>query len=391
MRKKDFIKGIVCGLLIPLIIVAVLIVANVGGLGSYVQTLRILSSHSLTSLSFADKVTGSIEGMVGALEDPYSYYMNADEYGTFVSEVSGSYEGIGAYINIDENGQATIMAPIKNTPAFEAGLAAGDWIISIDGESTSGKTAGEVAEMIKGDSGSTVALEIKRGDEEVKTYTIERRDITIPTVESRYLEDVDGNIGYIAITLFNNLTGTDFANALNELTTERDLDGLIIDLRNNPGGSVSGATSVASQFVPNGQPIFQAVERGQNYTVDAETEDVLEIPMVLLVNENSASASEILAGCLQDYEIATLVGSTTFGKGVIQTIFSLPDGDGAIKVTTAKYLTPNGNEIHDIGVTPDVEEALNGNSAVDVYTLDPTIDNQLAKAIEVLTAKIAEQ
>lgn len=386
MRKTGFIKGIVCGLLLPIVIIAILAVTNVGNIGSLLQSVFLLNSRSLSSLSFNDKTIGAIEGMVNALDDPYSYYMNDEDYSAFVSEVQGSFQGIGIYIATDELDNAVVMSPIKGSPAFDAGLEAGDIILSVDGETTVGKTVGEIADLIQGEEGSTVDLEIKRG-EEITPYTIERKEISIPTVEKEFLE-AEGNIGYIAITLFNNLTGDDFKKALDELSAEHPLEGLIIDLRNNPGGSVTGATSVASVFVGEGEPIYKAIERKDEYSVNSENPEPLALSIVVLINENSASAAEILAGCLKDYDLATLVGQKTFGKGVIQTIYSLRGG-GAVKVTTAKYVTPKGNDIHELGIEPNVEAELSVTDTTDIYAADPSLDSQLARGIEVLKEQIA--
>lgn len=383
-NKRNFIKGICCGLLIPLCIIGVLALFNVGNLGSLFQSVYLLQSKSLTSLSADEKVEGAISGMVDALDDEYSYYLDAKEFNSLMEEVSGSYMGIGVYLSKDKNAEyVTIIAPIKNTPAFEAGLKAGDEVISVNGESMKGVSADVVSNTVKNSEAKEVTLEIRR-EGETKEYTVARTDINIPTVEGEYLED---GIAYISISQFNDKTPQDLSSVLGELQSSGTIKGILLDVRNNPGGSVPAVEQVAETFLEKGKTVLWIEEKDKESSYESTNTNPLNVPVVMLVNENSASASEILSAALQDNGVATLVGSTTYGKGIIQTVYSLKDG-GAVKITTARYLSPNRNEIHKVGVKPDVEVALDGDKTDIIYSKDIEKDPQLKKAMEVLQEKL---
>ncbi|HIZ77515.1 MAG TPA: S41 family peptidase [Firmicutes bacterium] len=378
-EKRSFLKGLVAGFIIPLAILSLLVVFNVGNLGSLAQTLIVMSRQSLTSLSFAETTEGAMAGIVSALDDPYSYYLNEEEFTSMMEEVSGSYKGIGVYIGEDENSPyVSILSPIKGSPAFDAGLKAGDQIVSVDGESMEGKTSSEVSDSIKKTEETIVHLEILR-DGETMEFDVECKDINIPTVEGQYLEGEDG-IGYISISQFNDTTPQQFRDTLKSLQDTGELKGLILDVRNNGGGSVTAVTEIAEEFLPAGDHIFWTQERKDEEVVDSTNESPLELPVVMLVNENSASASEILAGALHDNGVATLVGTTTFGKGIIQTVFSLSDGS-AVKVTTARYQSPDRHEIHEKGIAPDIEVEMSNDDPMAIYSLDQKEDSQLEAAV----------
>ncbi len=226
-----------------------------------------------------------------------------------------------------------------------------------------------------------MALVIEREGEKLE-FSVERRGIEIPTVEGEILDAAE-KIGYISISMFSSLTAQDFIGTYNELSGESPLNGLIVDVRNNPGGSVPAVVSVAEQFLGLGEKIVWMQSRGGESFLASENSNPIAIPVVLLLNENSASASEILAGALKDHDVATLVGVKSFGKGIVQSIFALRGG-AAVKLTTARYLTPNRVDIHQKGVEPHVEVPLAGDDITVIYTLDPAKDNQLAKALEIL-------
>ncbi len=385
MRKRDFLKGLFLGLLVPLIIFFILGVFNIAGIGNYIQSVFLINSRSLHTLSVSEQVEGSISGIIGELEDPYSTFLDAAAFSELQEEISGTYSGIGVYLTqVDEGGYVTVMAPIKNSPAFEAGILAGDRIISLDGEDLKGVDSAEVASKIKGMEASQVHLVIDRDGEQLE-FDVERRDIEIPTVEGNIL-NADEGIGYISISMFSSLTPENFIATYNELNDEVPLKGLILDLRNNPGGSVPSVVSVAEQFLGLDEKIVWMQDRSGETFIASENSNPIAVPVVVLINENSASASEILAGALKDHEVATLVGVTSFGKGIVQSIFALRDG-AAIKLTTARYLTPNRTDIHEKGIEPHVEVMLDSEDVSVIYSLDPEKDNQLAKALELLEEK----
>lgn len=382
MQKRSFVKGLVLGFLIPFVIVLLLTVFNVAGIGNFFQSVFLVNSRSLHSLNLSQQVEGGISGILSELDDPYSTYLDAAAFSQLQEDISGTYSGIGVYLtqNSDE-GYVTVMAPIKNTPAFEAGLLAGDQIISLDGEDMKGVDSSEVAAKIKGSAASTVHLVIKREGQQLD-FDIERRDIAIPTVEGNIIDEANA-IGYISISMFSALTPDDFISTYNELNEQLPLKGLVLDLRNNPGGSVPSVVAVAEQFLRTDDKIVWMEERSNETYITADNSNPIAVPMVVLINENSASAAEILAGALKDHEIATLVGTKSFGKGIVQSIFALRGG-AAVKLTTAKYLTPNRVDIHQKGIEPNVEVTLDSSDISVIYSLDPAKDNQLAKALEII-------
>ncbi len=235
-----------------------------------------------------------------------------------------------------------------------------------------------MSDSIKKTEETIVHLEILR-DGETMEFDVECKDINIPTVEGQYLEGEDG-IGYISISQFNDTTPQQFRDTLKSLQDTGELKGLILDVRNNGGGSVTAVTEIAEEFLPAGDHIFWTQERKDEEVVDSTNESPLELPVVMLVNENSASASEILAGALHDNGVATLVGTTTFGKGIIQTVFSLSDGS-AVKVTTARYQSPDRHEIHEKGIAPDIEVEMSNDDPMAIYSLDQKEDSQLEAAV----------
>lgn len=297
-------------------------------------------------------VDGAIDGMVNSLGDQHSAYMPVEESEDFNQDMEGSYEGIGIQI-VQQEDQIVIMTPMKGSPAEEAGLKAGDVILAVDGESLTGKTTEEVVEMISGEKGTPVELEIYRPSEDT-TFTVEiiRDEISMYSVESEMLEE---NTAYISISKFTQTTPDEFEDALQSME-EQGMESLILDLRNNPGGLLSSAIDVANQFVPEGEIIVQ--EEYSNGKVKQEKADdnggyKVDVPVVVLVNEGSASASEIVAGALQQTTDAVVMGTQTYGKGTIQRSFPLEDGS-AVKVTVGHWLTPDGTWIHEEGITPDV-------------------------------------
>ncbi len=329
-----------------------------------------------TDVSDEVEADGIYKGLMDSLGDPYSVYYTEEELQDLLSDTAGVYYGIGAYVSIDEDmGLPRISGVMPGTPAERAELQTDDIISEVDKESTSGMELDEVVSLIKGPEGTTVHLTILRGSKrEQIEVDVERSAVEVPTVTTKMVGEKE-NIGYLQISEFDDVTPDQFKEGMAELR-EKDMQGLIIDLRSNPGGSLQAVCDIARQLLPKGLIVY-TVDRDGNrddYTCDGENQ--IDIPVVVLVNQYSASASEILSGAIKDYGIGKLVGTTTFGKGIVQRIFDLKDGT-AVKLTVSDYYTPNGNNIHGIGIEPDVEIEFDA----DAYAEDKT-DNQLEKGIE---------
>lgn len=316
---------------------------------------------------------GAMHGLLGALEDPHTVFFNPEETEEFNQELEGSFEGIGAEIGIKDD-QLQIVAPLADSPAETAGVLPGDKIYFIDGVETTNMTVEEAVMRIRGDKGTTVVLTVSRdGLAELQDISIVRDEIVIDSVSYEIRSD---GIAVIEIFFFNEDTVGLFNGAVKEILTQ-DVEGVILDLRSNPGGLLTAAVEVASEWVGSEVVVIQDVRGEQNGLVGLDPAWLAGLPTVVLVNQGSASGSEIVAGALQDYDLATLVGMTTFGKGSVQDYQELPDGS-AIKITVAEWLTPNGRSINEQGIEPDIE--------ID-YTIEDYYagaDPQLAKAVEVI-------
>ena len=318
---------------------------------------------------------GAIKGYIDGLDDKYSEYMTAEEWKEFQAVALGDFEGIGIYVSLDKNNNVVIVSTIKESPAEAIGLKEKDVIVEVDGENVLGvKDASEVTAKIKGPAGTKVHLKVARGDEYLE-FDVERKNIKIYHVESKMLEN---NIGYIALYTFDTDCSIEVEKAIKDLES-KGAKKLILDLRNNTGGLVSEAYKIANLFIPKNKDILiTEYANGTKETSTTKNNNITDMELVLLVNEYSASASEILAGALKDNERATLVGKTTYGKGVIQQVFSLLDGS-VLKLTIAEYYTPNGTKIHKIGLKPDVEVEL-----PEVEDEKDFVDTQLNRAKEIL-------
>ncbi len=319
-------------------------------------------------------IEGMYAGIVDSLGDPYSVYYTAEEWKQMMQDTEGIYYGIGAYISLDKTtGFGKINGVIENTPAQDAGLRENDIIYKIDGESAQGLDLTEIVSRIKGEEGTTVHLTIYReGESDYLEMDVVRRQIESPTVNYEMLDD---HIGYIQITEFDDVTVNQFDEAMKEIQ-KADAAGLILDLRSNPGGSLSAVVDISRQLLPEGLIVYTEDRSGKRMEYSCDGDHEIRIPLVVLVNGNSASASEILAGAIKDYEKGLLVGTTTFGKGIVQRILPLTDGT-AIKLTVSAYYTPKGNNIHNIGIEPDIICEFDG----DAY-YDDGFDNQLERGIE---------
>jgi len=318
---------------------------------------------------------GAYRGMLDSLDDPYSVYYTSEELIALQEQTQGIYYGIGAYITQDADaGYVMISGIIKNTPAEESNLMQGDHIYEIDGESMYNKDSSYVVSKIKGEEGSYVTITVLRtGEAEPIDIDVQRRQIESPTVE---YEMYDNKMAYIQITEFDIVTSKQFEDAL-EQAKQEGMQGLIIDLRSNPGGNLSTVCEIARMLLPKGLIVYTEDKYGEReeYTCDGKNE--IDVPLVVLTNGYSASASEILAGAIKDYGIGKLVGTTTYGKGIVQKVINLSDGS-AMKITVSTYYTPNGNNIHQIGVEPDVKVEF------DAEQYKAGVDNQLETAKQVL-------
>ena len=324
-------------------------------------------------------VDGIFKGMVESLGDPYSEYYSKEELESLYQDSFGVYYGVGAYVSLDTTtGLAKVSGIIADSPAEEADLRAEDIIYKVDDVDVTGMSLQETVSLIKGDENTTVKLTLIRDGKEIEKE-VTRRKVESPTVNFKMLDD---GMAYIQITEFDTVTVDQFTEAM-AMARGNDMKGLILDLRSNPGGNLSSVVSIAKQMLPKGLIVYTEDRDGnrEEYSCDGSKE--LDVPMVVLVNGNSASASEILAGAIKDYGIGTLVGTTTFGKGIVQRPIELSDGS-AVKLTISSYYTPNGINIHGIGIKPDVECEFDSER----YYSDEAYDNQLEKAKEVLLQKM---
>lgn len=331
-------------------------------------------------------IEGALKGYVEGLGDPYTEYYTKEEMADLREELNSEYVGIGVYIgNNAVDNTIVIAGTIKSSPAEEAGLKAGDVVEKIDDVSYTGKQLSEATKVLKAEEGTTVKLTILRDEKEIE-INITRRKITVEHVSSKMM---DNNVAYIKIDSFDNNVADSFKSQLTDLM-KGNVNGIIIDLRSNGGGIVTEATDIADLFLEKDETILITKSKKDNeekITKSKQEPIVKNTPVVILVNEATASASEILAGALKDKYNATIVGKTTYGKGVIQSLYNLTDGSG-LKITTDEYFTPNHNKIQKTGITPDVEVDLTKDADGNYETGDK--DAQLLKAIEVIKGKMLE-
>lgn len=332
-------------------------------------------------------VEGIYKGVTEALKDPYSVYYDVEETTALTETIDGSYSGIGATLSQNVETMAlTVIRCFEDTPALEAGLLPGDVIVSVDGTDITGMEISAAVALIKGEEGTTVELEIYReGQPDSMLVPVTRRKIDIPTVAYDMIEE---GIGYIQIASFDKVTPEQFEDAYEDLQSQ-SMEGLIIDLRDNPGGMLEAVCEISEYFVPKGLIVYMEDKYGQRVEYKAKGSDTFGKPLVVLINGNSASASEIFAGAVQDTETGVIIGTQTYGKGVVQQVIDLGDGT-AVKLTISKYYTPNGNDINHKGITPDVVEELKEELYQQaVITIEE--DNQVQKALETLRSQINKE
>ncbi len=329
--------------------------------------------HS-NDINETELIDSALKGYVSGVGDEYTELLTKKEFSDLEEQLS-EYVGIGIYASQTVDGQCVILGPAgKDSPAFEAGIKAYDVVVKVNDEDVTGLDLDQVTAKIKGKEGTKVKVTVKRDKEELD-FEIERKTIKVAEITG---EIIEGDIGYMDFDSFTEESGKEFKKTFEELKG-KGAKKLIIDLRDNTGGYVDSAEQIMDLFLNKGQIEYITVDNeNHEETTTAKTEKEIDMPVVILTNEYTASASEIFTGCLKDYKLATVVGTKSFGKGVIQSILPILNGDAYLKVTTMKYVTPNKNEINKVGIKPDVEVEL------DEKTLDDKLDNQVKEAIKVL-------
>lgn len=323
---------------------------------------------------------GAVKGMVNSLGDPYSQFYNAQEYKELNQQSTGKFVGVGIQISVVED-QIVVVAPIDGSPAKKAGIMAGDVLIKIDGRVYTGKDVDAAASHMRGEAGKPVKLTVRRDTEE-KEFEIVRAEITTKSVKQEML---DGQIGYITLSQFTKDSDKEVKTALDGLR-EQGAKGYILDLRGNPGGYLNESIRIASNFIKKGEVVVSTKDKNGNEKKDVSVGgQYIGTPLVVLIDVGSASASEVVSGALKDYGAAVLVGQKTYGKGIVQTIMDLPEGEG-LKLTVAAYYSPKGTNIHKIGIQPDVPVEMPKDLTPQTYTKEK--DTQLQKAIEIMKEKL---
>lgn len=331
-------------------------------------------------------VNGAIKGMTESLNDPYTVYMSQEDYKDFNTQTEGNYVGIGIQIDVKDK-KIVVVAPFEDSPAKEAGIMTGDIIEKVDGNQVSGNEVDKAISMIKGEKNTYVVLTIRRGNEQPRDIKVKREVITLTTVKGEMLDD---KIAYIQITTFDEHTADQFDKETSKLK-KQGMKSIILDLRQNPGGWLTQCNEVTSNFLQKGKLIVSTKDKnGNEEKFFSEGGDLIGLPLVVLTDGGTASASEIFSGVVRDYKLGTLVGTTTFGKGVVQSVLDKRQygfGDGtALKVTTSKYYTPNGENIHHVGIKPDIEVKYPEELLKKPY--DRSTDPQFNKALEIIKEKM---
>ena len=340
---------------------------------------EIIDKYYLGEVDESKLEEGAIKGYIEGLDDPYTEYISKEDMESYLDDTMGNFVGIGIYmIKNTKYDKIQVLSTIKGSPAEEAGIQSGDLIISVDGIEYKADDMTAVSNKIKGEEGTKVTVELLRGSENVK-YELTRSKVKVNQVEGKVISD---DIGYIKFTSFDETTAEDFKKQYQELA-KKNIKSLIIDLRNNGGGIVDKALEIADYIADKDSFLLYEVDKNNKETVrKAKTDPIINMPIIILTNENTASASEILAGALKDLGKAKTVGTTTYGKGVIQQILKLNDGSG-LKITIEEYQTPNKNKINKVGIEPDEKVEL-PDSVESIFTIKESEDTQLQKAIDML-------
>ena len=388
--KKSFVKGALFGDLAMLLIAGLVSCGLKLGDSSreavtseteekIAELKKLIDKNYLHDVDEEELQEGIYKGYISGLDDPYSVYYDEEETKSFYETTEGEYDGIGAVLSQNmDTGIITLVQIYDDSPAMKAGLQDEDILYKVDKEEVTGEDLTEVVSHIKGEKGTTVDITVLRGEEnEEVTVTVTRDTIQAQTVEYRMLED---NLGYIAVSEFDSVTYDQYQQALEDLQNQ-GMQGLIVDLRNNPGGNLSTVCDMLDLMLPEGLIVYTEDKDGNRQEMTSDDEHQFNLPMTVLMNGNSASASEIYAGAIQDYGLGKIVGTQSYGKGVVQQIFDLKDGT-CVKLTIAEYFTPNGRNINGEGITPDVEVEYEKDEN------NPDADNQLEKAMEILKSEL---
>ena len=387
IKRRSFFTGFVAALLLVtilgIVISQALHIRPNGFLGAGTQTkLNMLSSiiddYYYKNVSDSTKATGLYKGLMESMDDPYTEYYTPKEYKDLMVSLSGDYAGIGAVLTQNkETRQVSIVQVYDDSPAKKAGLKTGDIIVSVDGKDADSESLDDFVQRVRGVKGSKLTMVYIR-DQEEKTVEITREEVIVPSVSYQMLSD---QIGYLRISQFSTGTQSEFEKALSDLKAQ-GMKGVIFDLRDNGGGMVDSVVAILDDILPKGTVVYTKDKNNKRTNYRSDDEKQLDLPMTVLVNENTASAAEIFTGAVMDFQKGTVIGTKTFGKGIVQTTLPLSDGS-AVKLTTARYYTPKGVCIQGKGIEPDVKLELqySGDSSKDY---DWTKDNQVEKAVEIL-------
>lgn len=405
-EKKDFLKGLIAGILTACILISLVSLmlrmrtgAGAGASGTSNQEAvfdgkslekkleqlnDIVDQYYLSEPDQKALENGAYKGFLEGLGDPYSVYYTKEEYARLMESSNGEYSGIGVLLTKDvETKEVVVVKPYENAPAWEAGMEKGDVLLEVDGTPITEMDLSSAVALIKEGKDSTVTIRAYRAStKEYKDFTIVKRKIEIPTVSAEMME---GDIGYIQITEFDKVTLDQFKEAFVSLQ-DQGMKGLLVDLRDNPGGMVVTVCSILDYILPEGLIVYTEDKDGKRNEYKSDAERQLGLPLAVLVNENSASASEIFAGAVRDYGVGTIVGKKTYGKGVVQSVIGLADGD-AVKITVANYYTPKGNNIHGVGIEPDLAVEP-GEKQYGLNTKVIAEDSQLTAGLEVLKTQL---
>ena len=391
-NKKGFLQGALCGAL-AMLLVAGLVSCGLkmkdsgsgkdafdGSTQKKVSELKeLIDQNYMGDVDEKQLEEGIYKGFISGLDDPYSVYYDEEETKSLYETTEGEYQGIGAVLSQNMNtGIITLVQIYDDSPAMKAGLKDNDILYKVNGEEVTGVELTEVVSHIKGEKGTTVEMTVLRGaDNEEVTVTATRDTVEAQTVKYRMM---DGQIGYVSVSEFDSVTYDQYQKALKDLEGQ-GMKGLVVDLRNNPGGNLNTVCDMLDLMLPKGLIVYTEDKDGNRQEASSDDENQFTLPLAVLVNGNSDSASEIYAGAIQDYGIGDIVGTQTYGKGVVQQIFDLKD-DTCVKLTIAKYFTPKGRSINGKGITPDVEVEYEADEN------NPEADNQLDKAVETIKNKL---
>lgn len=389
-NKKSFLAGALCGAFAVLLIVGCIGVGRrlAGTAGNASMDRKVRAIRSMIQEVYIGKVEekalqeSMLKGYVAGLGDPYSSYFTREETKEFNEMTSGEFSGVGAILNMNKDTQAVELVKVyEGYPADKAGLKAGDTVIRVDDTDVAGMTLQEVVAMIKGKKGTEVKITVVRGESrEELTVTAVRDTVQVQTVDYRMLEN---KIGYIQVTEFDTVTAKQYQEALDDLTRQ-GMEGLVVDLRGNPGGSLDTVCQMLDAMLPEGLIVYMKDKNGGRTEETSDEENQFTKPLAVLVDGNSASASEIFAGAIQDYGTGKIVGTQTYGKGVVQQVFTLKDGS-SVKLTIAEYFTPKGRNINGKGITPDVQLEAPAAGSGAAGQADPGEDAWVAEAIKAIT------